>query len=133
MNNLIGKYVLAVGDCGMAKDKEVFGVLITHTNNKAIVKNGHRIYSVNPKTLYLYEVELVVCNENILGYIQPETRTTLNFLQSSILKGATSSVTATSKPINISDNIRLANEKDFSNFNVSFDGYKNDPQYKYEK
>lgn len=131
LSNLIGQNVTAIGDCGIYKDKKIFGKLVKHNQNETIIKNKY-LCSVNPKTIEKYVVKLVVMNENTLGYIQPETPDTINILKESILKGGYSSTTPHSLPIKQSDIIRLASEKDFNEFNVSFEGYKNDPDYQYK-
>jgi hypothetical protein len=67
--------------------------------------------------------KLVVLNNHTLGYILPDSKY-VSPLRASILKGATSE-----NPIMLSpdDDVRLASEKDFEEFGVSFNGYKNDP------
>lgn len=73
------------------------------------------------------KTKLVVINENILGYIQPERPNYFCVLFASTLKGATR-FGGGGYPILKTDNIRLANETDFNTFNVSFDGYKKQPK-----
>lgn len=72
---------------------------------------------------------LVVADENILGYIYQNHPENLNILHGSILRGATvyNGFTYTR-----GRSIRLASEKDFDDFRVCFDGYKNNPDYQYE-
>ncbi|MDH6311059.1 hypothetical protein M2451_003897 [Dysgonomonas sp. PFB1-18] len=79
------------------------------------------------------KIQLVVCNENTLGYILPYDPTTLNILHASILKGATFNIGKSQTTISISDIVRLASEKDFNDFRVDFEGYRNDSNYIYEK
>ena len=75
-------------------------------------------------------VKLVVVNENILGYIEPETPQSISILHGSILRGAN----RTEGNISLygQEIVRLATEQDFINFNVSIEGYKNNPQYTYQ-
>lgn len=79
-------------------------------------------------------VKLVVFNNHTLGYIQPELPNYVNVLRASILRGAPcNDFHPDSKVIGSKDEIRLASEKDFDSFNVSFNGYKNLPEvYEYQ-
>lgn len=79
--------------------------------------------------------KLVVVNENTLGYIEPEFPKILNILRAMVTKGATFRIFDEPIPIMESDVIRLASEKDFEEYRVSFDGYKNCNliDYEYEK
>jgi hypothetical protein len=80
------------------------------------------------------KIKLVVIDECILGYIQPN-RTwpeTAGILHASILRGSTCGrlegwIFTSHRAV------RLASEKDFNDYNVSFDGYRNDPEYEYQK
>ena len=78
-------------------------------------------------------IRLVVVDEHTLGYIFPQSYydkplglVYANILHASILKGAVN----TERPILIgsTNKVRLANEKDFNDFRVCFNGYKNNPQ-----
>lgn len=81
---------------------------------------------------------LVVIDENILGYIAPyHPRTpdwyaSAGILHASIPKGATVGHWASSVLLSGRE-VRLATEKDFADFRVLFEGYKNDPAYQYQK
>ncbi|MEI6752363.1 MAG: hypothetical protein WCK78_04275 [Paludibacter sp.] len=75
--------------------------------------------------------KLVVVNENTLGYILPETPETLGVLHSSILRGAVFEVHPEPKHIISLDKVRLATEKDFENYRVSFKGFDNQELYEY--
>ena len=75
-------------------------------------------------------IKLVVLNNHTLGYIIPEIPNCVQILHSSVLKRATNN--GYSVPLNSSDSIELASEKDFEEFRVCFDGYKNDKNYEYK-
>ena len=68
-------------------------------------------------------IKLVVLNEHTLGYIMPELPNWVQVLHSSILKGAPFEMWPSSKYICSPDKVRLASEKDFNSFRVSFEGY----------
>ena len=79
------------------------------------------------------KIKLVVVDEHTLGYIFPPSAykehsglTYVNILHGSVLKGAVN----TTGPILIgnTNKVRLANEQDFNDYRVCFDGYKNNPQ-----
>lgn len=82
-------------------------------------------------------IKLVVLNEHTLGFIFPRScyegewkdLVYINILHASVLKGAVN----TTGPILVSplDKVRLASEKDFDNFNVSFKGYDNEQEYEF--
>ena len=77
-------------------------------------------------------IKLVVYNEHTLGYIQPETPNIVCILHTSILRGSAlsgSSVIYT----DTAKSLRLATEKDFNDYRVCFDGYKNNNDYEYQK
>lgn len=79
--------------------------------------------------------QLVVFEENVLGYIKPIMPHTLYILHSSILRGAISN---NGFDIHIDihklKDIRLASEKDFEDYRVCFsDGYKDNKEYDYAK
>jgi len=73
------------------------------------------------------KTKLVVVNENTLGYIIPELPDTISILHASILKGSVMVNNTGGYPIN-NNSIRLATEKDFEDYRVSFEGYKKDSQ-----
>lgn len=82
------------------------------------------------------KIRLVVFNEHTLGFIfppsaykEPTNHIYVNILHASVLKGAVK----TCDPILLSslDKIRLASEKDFDEFGVSFIGYNNPNEYEY--
>ena len=78
------------------------------------------------------KIKLVVYNEHTLGYIQPETPNIVSILHTSILRGSAlnnSSIIYT----DTAKSLRLATEKDFNDYRVCFDGYKNDNDYEYQK
>lgn len=79
-------------------------------------------------------IKLVVIDEHTLGYINPDAPTQAYPLQVSILKGGTPSYPfgGAGQPIYLEDKkVRLASERDFDEYRVSFEGYKNDPAYEY--
>lgn len=79
-------------------------------------------------------IKLVVADEHTLGYVIPNSEM-VGVLHASILKGATWCCPASiePKPIGMFKNIRLASEKDFDDFRVSFEGYKKDSNYEFAK
>lgn len=77
------------------------------------------------------KIKLVVYNEYCLGYILPECPSMVCTLADSILKGAPFRVMNEPHQITKSDKIRLASEKDFETFHVSFEGYDNRELYEY--
>lgn len=71
------------------------------------------------------KIKLVVVDNEILGYIQPGNPDTVNIL---VARGRSSnfgSMLLTGKYV------RLASEKDFNSFHISFDGYREDPNYEF--
>lgn len=70
------------------------------------------------------KTKLVVFNEHTIGYIMPELPEYIQPLHASILKGAPFETYPSSKLISKNDKVRLASEKDFSDFRCSFEGYK---------
>jgi len=76
------------------------------------------------------KIKLVVADENTLGYIDPRVPDHLNILHGSILKG--SNLDWRNGPTYVMGrNIRLASEKDFNDYGVMFDGYKNSGDFEY--
>lgn len=75
--------------------------------------------------------KLVVYNKYCLGYILPECPNMVCTLADSVLKGAPFRVMNEPYQITKSDKIRLASEKDFEDFRVSFEGYDNRELYEY--
>ena len=70
-------------------------------------------------------IKLIVINENALGYIFPEQPNSIHLLSTSILKGCSWNEWSTYPTKG--NKIRLASEKDFDEYRVSFNGYKNNP------
>ncbi|MSW53420.1 MAG: hypothetical protein F2817_21340 [Actinobacteria bacterium] len=77
-------------------------------------------------------IKLVVVDEHTLGFIFPQSYydkpsglVYVNILHASVLKGAVN----TADPILIgsTNKVRLASEKDFDDFRVVMNGYKNNP------
>ena len=78
-------------------------------------------------------VKLVVVNENMLGYITPNLPNYVGILRSSILRGATYPENCGPYLLSPLDKTRLASEKDFDDFRVLMNGYKNLPEvYEYQ-
>lgn len=73
-------------------------------------------------------VKLVVVNENMLGYITPNLPNYVGILRSSILRGATYPENCGPYLLSPLDKTRLASEKDFDDFRVLMNGYKNLPE-----
>ena len=79
------------------------------------------------------KIKLVVYKEHTLGYILPELPDSVQILHSSPLKGAIGTTNLQNNfQINNLNEIRLASESDFDAFGISFDGYKNSPDYIYK-
>ena len=79
--------------------------------------------------------KLVVADEHTLGYITPNSNI-VGILHASVLKGATSSCPLSSlnpMPAYMFKKIRLATEKDFDDFRVSFVGFNNEKEYEFAK
>lgn len=119
---LSGKVVSLIN----TSDLDDYTVIGTDLNTKcnSIMGKGFEISN---------KIRLVVVDEHTLGYIQPETPRTYGVLHASILKGAAFELYPSSKMISPLNKIRLATEKDFKEFRVSFDGYKDDNNYEYSK
>lgn len=77
--------------------------------------------------------KLVVFNNHTLGYIIPELPNYMQPLHASILKGAPFETHPSSKYIGKSDNVRLASEKDFNDFNCHFGSFGNEKEYEFKK
>ena len=76
------------------------------------------------------KIKLVVFKNHTLGYILPELPNSVQILHASILKGAPcNDLHGSSKQINSTDEIKLATEKDFESFRVSFKGFDNPQIY----
>ena len=76
------------------------------------------------------KTKLVVVNEWLLGYINSYDHTTVQILHGSVLRGC---YNTWSCPLNPSDTIRLATEKDFDDYRVSFVGYNNPDLFIFRK
>ena len=80
------------------------------------------------------KIKLVVYNGHTLGYILPELPNSVQILHSSPLKGAVGTTNLQNNfHINKLEEVRLASEKDFADFRVCFDGYKNSSDYIYKQ
>jgi hypothetical protein len=90
--------------------------LITVYNKLIAIKTFDRIMD---------KIKLVVIDNHTLGYLIPNS-TMAGILRTSILKGSTwdpnSNVETKGRQV------RLASEKDFDEFMVSFEGYKKKPE-----
>jgi hypothetical protein len=73
-------------------------------------------------------IKLVVINENTLGYLIPGIDWA-GVLHASVLKG--SKFNNYSHAYIKDEKVRLASEKDFEEFRVSFKGYENPDEYEY--
>jgi hypothetical protein len=76
-------------------------------------------------------ITLVVVNENTLGFVMPKEPKLVGILHASILKGACTGLNAGYFQLGDSDIVRLAKEKDFKEYRVSFEDYKDSNKYKY--
>lgn len=74
------------------------------------------------------KIKLVVYDNCILGYINPENPLMLHCMSYSVLRGAGCFLGWAQKVIESADKIKLASEKDFDDFRVCFDGYKKHPE-----
>ncbi|MEO2050277.1 MAG: hypothetical protein ABGX00_00820 [Allomuricauda sp.] len=78
------------------------------------------------------KIKLVVIDEHTLGYIFPELPNSAGILRASILRGSNFNDMGGSISLH-GATVRLASEKDFDDYRVVFDGYKNSPEYEYEE
>lgn len=77
------------------------------------------------------KIKLVVLDENTLAYIIPERPTQAYALRSSILKGSHHK-DGDMISLGFCRSVRLAGAKDFDDYRVVFDGYRNNPhQYEF--
>ncbi len=75
------------------------------------------------------KIKLVVIDGDTLAYVPPNSKEAY-ILHASILRGASQS----SNPIYLTDKkLRLAAEKDFDDFRVSFEGFNNEGMYEWDK
>lgn len=79
------------------------------------------------------KIKLIVINENTLGYIDPQVPMNYSILHASILRGATFELWPAPKMIFPEDKIRLASEKDFNDYRVSFKGYDNKEEFIFQE
>ncbi len=79
------------------------------------------------------KIQLVVLDNHTLGLINPGSDH-VDVLHSSILKGAPFELFPSGKLISMYKTKRLASEKDFDEFRVSFEWYKKHPEeYEFKK
>jgi hypothetical protein len=79
------------------------------------------------------KIKLVVLEENTLGYIDPILPDYVGILHTSVLRGSTYNSLSGSIYLG-SKKVRLASEKDFDDYRVSFEGYKkHSDEYEYRK
>ncbi|MEM6863573.1 MAG: hypothetical protein AAF575_00260 [Bacteroidota bacterium] len=76
-------------------------------------------------------IKLVVVDENTLGYIFSEQPNSIHVLRPSRLRG--SHYPDFTSIAHHGKNIRLASERDFKDFGVVFDGYRDDSEYEYDQ
>ena len=81
-----------------------------------------------------YFIRLVVLNEKMLGYIYPD-KTSFLVVLAVEPRDCVSLLDALNmrRLVSINDKVRLATEQDFDDFNVFFDGFRNNPIYIYNK
>lgn len=77
-------------------------------------------------------IKLVVINNCMLGYIYPETPNSAGILAASVIRGAVCASQAIEPKAVEPSEYRLATEKDFDEFNVSFKGYS-EQEYEFQK
>ena len=74
------------------------------------------------------KIKLVVLEEHTLGYITELMPNYVSVLHGSVLRGSPYSIMNNNALIG-NNKVRLATEKDFNDFNVSFEQYKNKSKY----
>ena len=80
------------------------------------------------------KIKLAVYDNHTLGYIFPERPKSFHVLHASVLKGAVGTTMGSSLYIGTNTKIELAGQKEFDDFRVCFNGYKNSPQeYEFKK
>ena len=103
-------------------------------NNETTLKAGTSALPSEIKDASSTKIKLVVYKEHTLGYILPELPNSVQILHSSPLKGANSTTNLHDNyHINNLNEIRLASEKDFDDFNVDFKGYDDKEVYEYSE
>ena len=80
----------------------------------------------------LDKIQIVVLNEHTLGYRNAGDNF-ICILKSLTLKGANFNESDGRKYLNAGDTVRLATPKDFEEFRISMDGYKQDPRYEFDR
>ena len=88
----------------------------------------------NLKNLYEYVFRLLVLNERMLGYIYSD-KTSFVVVLAVEPGDCVSLLDAINMRwyVSFDDKVRLATERDFDDFNVCFEGFRNDPMYMYNK
>ena len=103
-------------------------------NNETTLKAGTSALPSEIKDAPSTKIKLVVYKEHTLGYILPELPNSVQILHSSPLKGANGTINLQDNyHINNLNEIRLASEKDFDDFNVDFKGYDDKEVYEYSE
>lgn len=103
-------------------------------NNETTLKAGTSALPCEIKDAPSTKIKLVVYKEHTLGYILPELPNSVQILHSSPLKGANGTTNLQDNyHINNLNEIRLASEKDFDDFNVDFKGYDDKEVYEYSE
>lgn len=78
------------------------------------------------------KIQLAVLNGHTLGYrFKGDTR--LNILQELAHKGANGYRSDGIVYLSEGDTVRPANAKDFEEFRISMDGYRDDPRYEFDR
>lgn len=88
----------------------------------------------NIQKLDEYVIRLVVLNERMLGYIYPD-RTSFVVALAVEPGDCVSLLNAINmrRYVSFDDKVRLATERDFHDFNVCFEGFRDAPMYMYNK